>query len=147
MFELFIIVGSLLLIDLIVFIVWHVKDPLHFSSEATREGPITNDVKTVYQFQQCRSKHHMVWIGLLYSIKGILIVLGIYLSYETRASKIETVNDAHLVRMCTYNIFVSEHLKCSYEEDADFHTCVAHRLDRLFNLGVVNTDHRTQSRR
>ena len=143
MFELFIIVGSLLLIDLIVFIVWHLKDPLHFSSEATREGPITNDVKTVYQFQQCRSKHHMVWIGLLYSIKGILIVLGIYLSYETRASKIETVNDAHLVRMCTYNIFVSEHRRSG----ADISTCVARRLDRLLNLCLINAHHRTQSRR
>lgn len=111
MFELFIIVGSLLIIDLIVFIIWHIKDPLHFSSEATREGRIKNDVKTVYQFQQCRSNHHMIWIGLLYSIKGILIVIGIYLSYETRASKIEMINDAHLVRMCTYNIFVSKTFK------------------------------------
>ena len=107
MFELFIIVGSLLLIDLIVFVIWHVRDPLHFSSEATREGPITNDVKIVYRFQQCRSKYHIIWIALLYSIKGILIIIGIYLSYETRASKPGMINDAHLVRMCTYNIFVS----------------------------------------
>ncbi|CAF2663216.1 unnamed protein product [Rotaria sp. Silwood2] len=126
MFELFIIVGSLLFIDLIVFVIWHIKDPLHFSSEATREGPITNDVKTVYQFQQCRSNHHMIWIGLLYSIKGILIVIGIYLSYETRASKLEMINDAHLVRMCTYNIFIvclisaSLTLIIERNQDADF---------------------------
>lgn len=112
MFELYIIVGSLLLVDLLVFVVWHLKDPLHFSSEPTRESPPINDVKTVYQSQQCRSHHQMVWIGLLYSIKGILIVLGIYLSYETRASKLEMINDAHLVRMCTYNIFVSDDLSC-----------------------------------
>ncbi len=107
--ELFIIVGSLLLVDLLVFVIWHIKDPLDLIPEPSREGPITNDVKIVYQFQQCRSKHHMIWIGLLYSIKGILIVIGIYLSYETRASKLEMINDAHLVRMCTYNIFVSEY--------------------------------------
>ena len=107
MFELFIIIGSLLLVDFIVFVIWHVKDLLQFKSEATREGPKIDDVKIIYQFQQCRSEHHMIWIGLLYSIKGILIVIGIYLSYETRASKVETINDAHLVRMCTYNIFVS----------------------------------------
>lgn len=125
-FELYIIVGSLLLIDFIVFFVWHWKDPLDFRSEATREGQTINDVKIVYQFQQCRSKQHMIWIGLLYSIKGILIVIGIYLSYETRASKIEMINDAHLVRMCTYNIFIvclisaSLTLIIERNQDADF---------------------------
>ncbi len=113
--ELFIIVGSLLLVDLIVFVIWHIKDPLQFKSGETRQGLINNDVKTVYQYQLCRSDHHMIWIGILYSIKGILIVIGIYLSYETRASKIEMINDAHLVRMCTYNIFVS------HEKDRNIH--------------------------
>lgn len=126
MFELFIIVGSLLLVDLIVFVIWHVKDPLQFKSEATREGPKIDDIKIIYQFQQCRSEHHMIWIGLLYSIKGILIVIGIYLSYETRASKVEMINDAHLVRMCTYNIFIvclisaSLTLIIERNQDADF---------------------------
>ena len=105
--ELFIIVGSLLLVDLIVFVIWHIKDPLRYQSGETRQGLTINDIRTVYLFQLCRSDHHMIWIGILYSIKGILIVIGIYLSYETRASKIEMINDAHLVRMCTYNIFVS----------------------------------------
>ncbi|CAF1291203.1 unnamed protein product [Adineta steineri] len=124
--ELLIIVGSLLLIDLIVFVIWHIKDPLVFTSEQTGDGPIKNDVQTVYQFQQCRSKQHMIWIGLLYSIKGILIVIGIYLSYETRASKLEMINDAHLVRMCTYNIFIvclisaSLTLIIERNQDADF---------------------------
>ncbi|CAF1583392.1 unnamed protein product [Adineta ricciae] len=126
MCELFIIVGCLLLIDLIVFIIWHIKDPLVFTSEPTGDSSILHDVKTVFKFQQCRSKHHMIWIGLLYSIKGILIVIGIYLSYETRASKLEMINDAHLVRMCTYNIFIvclisaSLTLIIERNQDADF---------------------------
>ncbi|CAF4396536.1 unnamed protein product, partial [Didymodactylos carnosus] len=125
-FELYIIIGTLLIIDVIVFVIWALKDPLDFTSEETREGPITNDVKTVYQIQQCRSKHHMVWIGLLYSIKGCLIVVGIYLSYETRNLKLESINDSHLVRMCTYNIFIvclisaSLTLIIERNQDADF---------------------------
>lgn len=137
--------GSLLIVDLIVFLIWFLKDPLKFSSEQTREGPITNDVKTVYRFQQCRSSHHMVWVGLLYSIKGLLIVAGIYLSYETRASKIETINDAHLVRMCTYNIFVSSTID-NENLEVNFWRCFF-ASDRLFDLGIVNFDHRTKPRR
>jgi gamma-aminobutyric acid type B receptor len=135
--ELFIIVGSLLLVDLIVFVIWHIKDPLQFKSGETRQGLINNDVKTVYQYQLCRSDHHMIWIGILYSIKGILIVIGIYLSYETRASKIEMINDAHLVRMCTYNIFVS------HEKDRNTHIfCFGMKiLDCLLNFGFVDIDY------
>lgn len=79
----------------------------------------------------------MIWIGLLYSIKGILIVIGIYLSYETRATKLEKINDAHLVRMCTYNIFVSTD---------NFEVTLIHEillfntnLDRLSNISFIDT--------
>ncbi|CAF0772752.1 unnamed protein product [Didymodactylos carnosus] len=130
--ELCFIISILLIIDVIVFTIWILKDPLHFTSKETREGPILNDIKTVYQIQECRSKHHMVWIGLLYSIKGCLIILGIYLSYETRNIKLENINDSHLVRMSSLTLIIERN------QDADFaFTSIAIILCCFVSYGLI----------
>jgi gamma-aminobutyric acid type B receptor len=44
--------------------------------------------------------------GISFSIKGIILILGLYLSYETRNAKIERINDAKFVTLSIYNIVV-----------------------------------------
>ena len=36
-----------------------------------------------------RSDYHNVWLGLTYGYKGLLLILGLFLAYETRSVKVK----------------------------------------------------------
>ena len=42
------------------------------------------DVEIVPQLEHCKSTHHNVWLGIIYAYKGLQLVLGLFLAYETR---------------------------------------------------------------
>ena len=37
---------------------------------------------------ESRSDYHNVWLGLTYGYKGLLLILGLFLAYETRSVKV-----------------------------------------------------------
>lgn len=45
---------------------------------------------------------------MLFGYKGILLIFGIFLAYETRSVKLKQVNDSRFVGMSIYNVVVSE---------------------------------------
>jgi hypothetical protein len=45
--------------------------------------------------------------GVVFSYKGILLLFGILLAYETRNVKVIQVNDSRFVGMSIYNVVVS----------------------------------------
>ena len=47
------------------------------------------------------------FVGVLFGYKGVLLLFGILLAYETRNVKIKQVNDSRFVGMSIYNIVVS----------------------------------------
>lgn len=44
--------------------------------------------------------------GIMYAYKGLQLVLGLFLAYETRSQKVKQINDSRLVGMATYNVVV-----------------------------------------
>ena len=44
--------------------------------------------------------------GILYAYKGLQLVLGLFLAYETRSQKVRQINDSRLVGMATYNVVI-----------------------------------------
>ena len=46
------------------------------------------DVEYLPQLWVCRSDYHNVWLGLTYGYKGLLLILGLFLAYETRSVKV-----------------------------------------------------------
>lgn len=60
----------------------------------------------------CEVNHIAIWLGLLYSYKGILLLFGLFLAWETRTVKIPVLND-------------SQHIGKSFEINAG---CDAHFL-------------------
>ena len=40
--------------------------------------------------------------GVLYSLKGLLLVFGLFLAYETRSVKLDKINDSRLVRLISF---------------------------------------------
>lgn len=45
--------------------------------------------------------------GITYGYKGFLLIVGLFLAYETRNVKIRAINDLRLLAMAVYNIVVS----------------------------------------
>ncbi len=47
-----------------------------------------------------------VFSGVIYGFKGLILVFGLFLAYETRSIKVKQINDSRYVGMSIYNIAV-----------------------------------------
>ena len=50
---------------------------------------------------------YVFFSGVVFGYKGILLLFGIFLAYETRSVKLKLVNDSRFVGMSIYNVVVS----------------------------------------
>ncbi|XP_074654114.1 gamma-aminobutyric acid type B receptor subunit 1-like [Tubulanus polymorphus] len=107
--ELYVVLTVLIAVDFIVLTLWQVIDPLTRGLETfPSEDPVDTDedVKYLPQLEQCTAKHMTVWLGVVMGYKGLLLMFGILLAYETRSVKIKQVNDSRFVGMSIYNVVV-----------------------------------------
>ncbi|XP_046543396.1 gamma-aminobutyric acid type B receptor subunit 1-like [Haliotis rubra] len=107
--ELYIVVTILLLLDISVLVAWQILDPLQrkldlFSLEAPTDTE--EDIQLRPMLEHCNSDNLTVWLGVLFGYKGILLIFGIFLAYETRSVKLKQVNDSRFVSMAIYNVVV-----------------------------------------
>ena len=58
----------------------------------------------------CKLSRNHYFIGVMYGYKGCLLVIGLFLAYETRSVKIRKINDLRFVAMAVYNVVVSQHV-------------------------------------
>lgn len=119
--------GALLAVDLILLVTWSIIDPLkrqvhNFPKEPSPDPE--DDVEIQPQLEHCKSTHHTVWLGkfykitkeltpqksvplgIMYAYKGLQLVLGLFLSYETRSFKLKQINDSRFVGMAIYNVVI-----------------------------------------
>ena len=54
----------------------------------------------------CRARDRFIWLTILFAYKGILLVIGMFLAFETRKVKIRQLNDSKLIGMSVYGIVV-----------------------------------------
>lgn len=47
-----------------------------------------------------------MWYGVIYGYKGLMLLFGLFLSYETRSVKLKQLNDSRLVGMSIYNVVI-----------------------------------------
>lgn len=47
-----------------------------------------------------------IFAGVIYGFKGLILVFGLFLAYETRSIKVKQINDSRYVAMSIYNIAV-----------------------------------------
>uniref|UniRef100_A0A1A9UIR0 G-protein coupled receptors family 3 profile domain-containing protein n=1 Tax=Glossina austeni TaxID=7395 RepID=A0A1A9UIR0_GLOAU len=107
--KLYTMVTGLLSVDLIILIAWQVIDPLQRILETfPLEDPIstTDDIKIRPELEHCESSQNSVWLGLVYGYKGLILVFGLFLAYETRSIKVKQINDSRYVGMSIYNVVV-----------------------------------------
>lgn len=107
--KLYTMVTGLLLIDLVLLMTWQLYDPLQRSIEQFPLEEPTNtddDVKIRPELEHCESEKHTVWLGVIYGYKGVVLVFGLFLAYETRSIKVKQINDSRYVGMSIYNVVV-----------------------------------------
>ncbi|XP_009996600.1 PREDICTED: gamma-aminobutyric acid type B receptor subunit 1, partial [Chaetura pelagica] len=81
--KLYATVGLLVGLDVVTLIIWQIVDPLHRTIEVGQPG------------------------GIFYGFKGLLLLLGIFLAYETKSVSTEKIND-HMRRLITRGEWQSE---------------------------------------
>ncbi|XP_064458756.1 gamma-aminobutyric acid type B receptor subunit 1-like isoform X2 [Ornithodoros turicata] len=102
-------VAAMVLIDVVILTAWQLVDPMKRGLETfPLEDPEVSgeDIKIEPALEHCESKNHAIWLGVMYSYKGLLLIFGIFLAYETRSVKIKQLNDSRLVGMSIYNVVV-----------------------------------------
>ncbi|CAL4133132.1 unnamed protein product, partial [Meganyctiphanes norvegica] len=107
--KLYLMVTCFVVIDLIILTVWQIIDPLkRILQKFPLETPpnTVEDIKLMPELEHCESSYNKVWLGVLYGYKGILLIAGICLAYETRSVKLKQINDSRLIGMSIYNVVV-----------------------------------------
>ncbi|XP_078044981.1 gamma-aminobutyric acid type B receptor subunit 1 isoform X2 [Augochlora pura] len=107
--KLYTMVSGLLAMDIVLLISWQVLDPLQRKMETfpLESSPFGDDDARIRpELEHCESDHNNVWLGLVYSYKGIILVFGLFLAYETRSIKVKQINDSRYVGMSIYNVVV-----------------------------------------
>ncbi|KAG7188036.1 hypothetical protein KM043_013204 [Ampulex compressa] len=107
--KLYTMVSALLAIDVVLLVAWQALDPLQrriegFPLESPPFGD--DDARIRPELEHCESVHNNIWLSLVYSYKGIVLVFGLFLAYETRSIKVKQINDSRYVGMSIYNVVV-----------------------------------------
>ena len=96
-------------IDVIVLSIWLIVDPQKRKVETYPLENSTNteeDIKIRPNMEFCESTHQNIWLGVVYGYKGLLLIFGLFLAYETRSMKARCINDSRYVGMSIYNVVV-----------------------------------------
>nr|KAG5700492.1 hypothetical protein BaRGS_013979 [Batillaria attramentaria] len=136
--ELYTVLGILLLLDITVLTAWQWLDPLKLELETfAKEEPTDtdDDILLLPQLEHCVSDNLSVWLGVLFGYKGILLIFGIFLAYETRSVKLKQVNDSRFV-LCVITAPIS--LIIGNQQDATFaFVSLAIVLCSFLSMGLI----------
>lgn len=54
----------------------------------------------------CASDNQNTWLVIIYIYKGLLLLFGVFLAWETRKVKIPALNDSNYIAVCVYNVVI-----------------------------------------
>ena len=95
--EVYLLLTLLLAMDITILTVWQWIDPLYSKEEnfALEEADDwLDDIKYWPYLKKCEARHMNVWLGLCFGWKGLLLMFGLLLAYETRNVKMKIVSDS-----------------------------------------------------
>ncbi|XP_077992097.1 gamma-aminobutyric acid type B receptor subunit 2-like [Glandiceps talaboti] len=106
--HLFIMVLILVLIDVVILSVWQIMDPM---KRMTEELIMFDDPDVANQMilpisEYCSCDNLTYWMGALYCYKGLLLIFGTFLAWETRKVTIAALNDSKYIGMSVYNVII-----------------------------------------
>ena len=65
-----------------------------------------NNEDTLRKFEECKCENYGYLIGALYVYKGLLVVFGLFLAYESRNVKYTQINDSRFVSITMYIVVI-----------------------------------------
>ncbi|XP_063907053.1 gamma-aminobutyric acid type B receptor subunit 1 isoform X2 [Zophobas morio] len=107
--KLYSMVSGLLVVDFVVMVAWQLHDPLQRRIEQfPLEDPESSndDSKIRPELEHCESHNNNVWLAVIYAYKGLVLIFGLFLAYETRSVKVKQINDSRYVGMSIYNVVI-----------------------------------------
>ncbi|XP_045177177.2 gamma-aminobutyric acid type B receptor subunit 2-like [Mercenaria mercenaria] len=97
----------LLAIDCIILIPWTLFHPQHLTEYSVLDKKIENKNVIYYNvYLHCKGDYEVYWFGVLYIYKGLLLVLGTFLAWETRTIRVAELNDSKYIAACIYNVVI-----------------------------------------
>ncbi|XP_053996169.1 gamma-aminobutyric acid type B receptor subunit 2-like isoform X2 [Hylaeus anthracinus] len=107
-YQLFMVVGVLLVIDLGIMTTWQVADPFYRETKQMEPypHPSSEDIIIIPENEYCQSNRMTVYLGCIYAYKGLLMIFGAFLAWETRHVSIPALNDSKYVGMSVYNVVI-----------------------------------------
>ncbi|XP_034181668.2 gamma-aminobutyric acid type B receptor subunit 2 isoform X1 [Osmia lignaria lignaria] len=107
-YQLFMVVGVLLFIDLGIMTTWQVADPFYRETKQMEPypHPSSEDIIIIPENEYCQSNRMTVYLGCIYAYKGLLMIFGAFLAWETRHVSIPALNDSKYVGMSVYNVVI-----------------------------------------
>lgn len=107
--QLIILVCVLLVFDGIVVTIWISTDPLERQLKNVSLDLSSSDRSVLFQNQVevCVSHNKRVWLSILYIYKGLLLLVGVYMAWETRHIKIPALNDSQYIGASVYCVVIT----------------------------------------
>ncbi|XP_019613608.1 PREDICTED: gamma-aminobutyric acid type B receptor subunit 2-like [Branchiostoma belcheri] len=103
--KLFGIVAVLLLMDIVILTTWQVVDPLTRGLQTFPAEP-GREVTVVPVLEHCDSNNFTLWLAVIFVYKGLLLIFGCFLAWETRHVNIPALNDSKYIGMSVYNVVI-----------------------------------------
>ncbi|XP_028403254.1 gamma-aminobutyric acid type B receptor subunit 2-like [Dendronephthya gigantea] len=103
--HLIILVLLLVAFDIAYLTLWSVIHPLEDSVKKVLTEK-NQAVNKVYFAHKCTSEHYQGWFAGLASCKALLMLFGMFLTWETRNVSFPGLNDSKYIGICVYNIFI-----------------------------------------
>ncbi|XP_068698706.1 gamma-aminobutyric acid type B receptor subunit 2-like isoform X2 [Montipora foliosa] len=95
-------------IDIIVLVTWAVVDPVTRTRERIKKEIPKHDEDVIIELYiyRCTSKHYMAWVGSICGLKGVFLIFGVFLAWETKNVHYLALNDSKNIGLAVYNIFM-----------------------------------------
>ncbi|KAJ8953710.1 hypothetical protein NQ314_007320 [Rhamnusium bicolor] len=68
--------------------------------------PSNEDIIIIPENEYCASEHQTIFVGSIYAYKGLLMIFGAFLAWETRHVSIPALNDSRHVGLSVYNVAI-----------------------------------------
>ncbi|XP_071791804.1 gamma-aminobutyric acid type B receptor subunit 1-like [Asterias amurensis] len=107
--QLFIMVFVLLLVDVVILFLWQLIDPLKMATLDIFPRRVHPDSANTFiqpYIRYCTCDTLTIWLGALYGYKGLLLIFGTFLAWETRQVSIPGLNDSKLIGISVYNVVI-----------------------------------------
>ncbi|CAH0406806.1 unnamed protein product [Chilo suppressalis] len=103
------LVCALLVIDGMIVTLWATLDPMERHLKNLTIEISASDRSVVYQpqIEVCKSQNTTGWLCALYAYKGLLLLVGVYMAWETRHVKISALNDSKYIGISVYSVVIT----------------------------------------